>query len=69
MLRLDYATLAKSATVTLMSTDLTGIEGLTRLFHDMWAAVIELAVGLAILGHIVGTSCVLFLIPGTSKLL
>ncbi|KAK3181199.1 hypothetical protein K4F52_007474 [Lecanicillium sp. MT-2017a] len=66
MLRLDYATLAKSATVTLMSTDVTGIEGLTRLFHDMWAAVIELAVGLAILGHIVGTSCVLFLIPVTA---
>ncbi|KAK3181201.1 hypothetical protein K4F52_007476 [Lecanicillium sp. MT-2017a] len=67
MLHLSYDSLANSAAVTLMSTDLSGLERLVPLFHDMWAAVVELAFGMAILGSIVGPSCILLLIPGVGK--
>lgn len=59
--------LAESAAVTLMSTDLNGLERIVPLFHDVWAAIVELGLGFAILGKIAGASCVLFLVPGLSK--
>ena len=67
MLHLSHEVLAESAAITLMSTDLTGLERLIPLFHDVWAAVVELGLGLAILGRITGPSCVLFFVPGISK--
>jgi hypothetical protein len=50
-----------------MSTDLSGLEALVPLFHDSWAAVVELGLGLTILARIAGPSCVLFLVPGIGK--
>lgn len=67
MLSLPYGVLAESAAVTLMSTDLSGIERFVPLFHDMWAAVIELGFGMAILGSMFGASCVLLIIPSICK--
>lgn len=67
MLRLSHQVLAESAAVTLMSTDLSGLEALVPLFHDSWAAVVELGLGLTTLARIAGPSCVLFLVPGIGK--
>lgn len=67
MLCLSQDVLSESAAVTLMSTDLTGLERLVPLVHDIWAALVELGLGLYILARIAGVSCILFLIPGISE--
>lgn len=67
MFSLSHEVLAESAAVTLMSTDLAGLERLVPLFHDVWAAIVELGLGLGILGKIAGPSCLLFLVPGISE--
>ncbi len=53
-----------SAAVTLMSTDIDGIEGGLALFHDIWASVIELVLGVYLLATIVGGASFLVVLPG-----
>jgi hypothetical protein len=67
MFSLSYQVLAESNAVTLMSTDLNGLQRIVPLFHDLWASLAELAAGLAILGYFYGGACFLLLIPGLSE--
>lgn len=67
MFSLSYEALAENSAVTLMSTDLNGLQRIIPLFHDMWASVFELGIGLSILGSIYGTPCLLLVVPSTSK--
>ncbi|KJZ71929.1 hypothetical protein HIM_08685 [Hirsutella minnesotensis 3608] len=54
----------ESAAVTLMSTDIDGIEGGLDQFHDIWASVLELALGVYLLATIVGGASFLVVLPG-----
>ncbi len=67
MLRLTHDELQKSAAVTLVNTDMSNIEELVPLFHDIWASVVQLGLGIYILATLVGPACVLMLIPATSE--
>jgi hypothetical protein len=67
MFLLSHEVLAETSAVTLMSTDLNGLQRIVPLFHDLWASVVELGIGLTILGSIYGTPCLLLIVPSTSK--
>lgn len=43
--------------VTLMSTDANGVRQSARFFHETWAQMIEVAVGITMLGREVGWLC------------
>lgn len=68
MFKLSYKELSKSAAVSLMSTDMSGIEMLVNLFYSIGASVVELSLGLYILATIVGPTCVLVFVPALCKL-
>ncbi|KAF4779309.1 hypothetical protein HER10_EVM0002693 [Colletotrichum scovillei] len=73
-LSLDASIIKDSAPVTLMSVDIEAIAASMTFIHDVWAAAIELPVGVYLLYRQVGPPCFLLLIPGlvctavTSKL-
>ena len=67
MFHLSYQVIAEANAVTLMSTDLNGLQKIVPLFHDLWASLAEVAAGLAILGSFYGGACFLLLIPGLSE--
>lgn len=48
---------------------MANIERLVPLFHDMWASLIELVLGIFILSKLVGPAAALMLIPATSELI
>ncbi|KAM4067250.1 ABC transporter [Hirsutella rhossiliensis] len=54
----------ESAAATLMSTDIDGIEKGLAVFHEIWASVIELALGIYALATIVGGASFLVVLPG-----
>lgn len=62
-LRLSTDELSKVAVLTLMSTDVNGIQGLISLSYESWARVIEVGLGLGILAVFIGPSCIFTLIP------
>ncbi|KAK3186314.1 hypothetical protein K4F52_004852 [Lecanicillium sp. MT-2017a] len=62
-LKLSHDQLKESASLTLMSTDVTGIERMFPLFHDTWAGVVELSIGLYVLTTYIGAAAFLVLIP------
>ncbi len=62
-LRLDAATPADGASITLMSTDIDGLERSVVFIHDIWASVLELGVGIFLLYREIGTPCFLVVIP------
>ncbi|KAJ3496793.1 hypothetical protein NLG97_g2397 [Lecanicillium saksenae] len=64
MHRLPTEELAKSAAVTLMSTDVSGIEGMFSLLYDIMASLVQLSLGLWSIWLYVGPACFLMLIPG-----
>ncbi|OAQ97694.1 hypothetical protein LLEC1_03571 [Akanthomyces lecanii] len=63
MLRLKVDDLESSAAVTLMSTDVDGIEQLISLAYESWTCVIQLALGIWLLYRFVGPACFLIVIP------
>ena len=67
MFCLSHEVLIESSAVTLMSTDLNGLEKLVPLFHDLLAALVELGSGLAILSSFYGAASFFLLIPSISK--
>lgn len=67
MLRLTPGELENSAAVTLISTDMTNIERIVPFFHNIWAAVMELILGMFILSTIAGQAAVLMLFPALGK--
>ncbi|KAJ6783517.1 hypothetical protein PWT90_02048 [Aphanocladium album] len=62
-LRLGADELANAAAVTLMSTDVNGVERLITLSYESWARLLEIGSGIGILGKFIGPSCVFTLIP------
>jgi ATP-binding cassette, subfamily C (CFTR/MRP), member 1 len=40
--------------ITLMSTDVDGLEGVTGMFHETWAQCLEVMIGIALLAREVG---------------
>lgn len=66
-LRLKLTDAKKAAAMTLISADIDGIQVGLVLFHDMWASVIELAVGIYMLASLVGGASFMVAIPATSK--
>lgn len=66
---LEASSIAESAPLTLMSTDIDGIISSTRAFHDLWPGAIELGAGLFLLDRKAGHSSFLVLIPGIRTLL
>lgn len=63
MLRLKVDDLENSAAVTLMSTDVDGIEQLISMAYESWTCVIQLALGIWLLYRFVGPACFLIFIP------
>ncbi|OHE99829.1 hypothetical protein CORC01_04965 [Colletotrichum orchidophilum] len=63
-LSLDASAIKDSAPVTLMSVDIENIAVSMTFIHDVWAAAIELPVGVYLLYRQVGPPCFLLLIPG-----
>ncbi|KAK4063525.1 uncharacterized protein Triagg1_9402 [Trichoderma aggressivum f. europaeum] len=61
---LEASSIAESAPLTLMSTDIDGIISATRAFHDLWPGAIELGAGLFLLDRKAGHSSFLVLVPG-----
>lgn len=66
-LKLPYDDLKNASALTLMSTDVSGVERLFPLFHDTWSGLAELGIGLYILSTTVGAAAFLTLIPIFSK--
>ncbi|EQL02449.1 ABC transporter, transmembrane domain, type 1 [Ophiocordyceps sinensis CO18] len=54
----------KLAAMTLMSTDIDGLENGLAYFHDIWASIIELALGIYFLAMLVGGASFLVVLPG-----
>ena len=69
MFCLSYEVLAESSAVSLMSTDLSGLQRIVPLFHDLVASIIELGFGLAILSSMYGAAGIMLLIPSLGKYL
>ncbi|KAJ6781135.1 hypothetical protein PWT90_04854 [Aphanocladium album] len=64
MHRLPMEELAKSAAITLMSTDVSAIEQMFSLLYDLLASLLQVGLGLWSLWIYVGPACFLMLIPG-----
>lgn len=62
-LSLDTTNLADGAPVTLMSTDIDGLERGVMFMHEIWAAPVEFGLGIYLLYREIGTPCFLVLIP------
>ncbi|KAK2768034.1 ABC multidrug transporter [Colletotrichum kahawae] len=63
-LDLDASAIKDPAPVTLMSVDIENIAVALTYIHDIWAAVVELPIGIYLLYRQVGPPCFLLLIPG-----
>ena len=66
-LALDLTTVKKSAAVTLMSTDVDNIEAGFVMMHDLWAGILELAIGVFLLARYVGAAAFLVAVPAVCK--
>jgi len=55
--------------VTLMSTDVDALEDVSEMFHESWAQVLEVIVGMSLLAQQIGWFCIvpLPMIYGKSK--
>lgn len=65
---LDAVTAKESAAVTLMSTDIDGIASGLQKIHDIWASIIELAIGIYLLERQIGSACFIILVPAACTL-
>ncbi|KAJ6785356.1 hypothetical protein PWT90_03231 [Aphanocladium album] len=52
-----------AAAVTLMTTDVLGVEQIVALLHETWVITLELALGVYILYQFIGAACFLVFIP------
>ena len=66
-LELDLTTAKKSAAVTLMSTDVDSIGSAFVIMHDLWAGIIELAIGVYLLARYVGAAAFLISVPAVRE--
>jgi hypothetical protein len=66
-LQLDLATAKESAAITLMSNDVDSIEAGFVMMHDLWAGVIELALGVFLLARYVGAAAFLVAVPAVRE--
>ncbi|KAI0005802.1 P-loop containing nucleoside triphosphate hydrolase protein [Xylariaceae sp. FL0662B] len=62
-LRLDHHTAKDNEAITLMSSDIEGIEPGVQLIHEIWASVVELGIGLYLLQRHIGAACFFVVIP------
>lgn len=67
MLLLGEKDAGKLKALTLMGTDVVGIERLITLSYESWARLLELGAGIAILNRFIGPSCFLVLIPAVRE--
>ena len=65
--RLSYNKLKDSAAVTRMSTDIAGVKLVISMFHDIWASLIAVGLGIFVLAKMLGPASVLILGPAVSK--
>lgn len=63
---LNTEELEKDAAVTLMSTDVSGVQQVMVMLHETWSAVVELGLGVYFLYKFVGLACFLIFVPGIS---
>ena len=68
MLRLTPRELDNSAAVTLISSDMTNIERIVPFFHNIWASIMELILGIFILSTFAGPAAALMVFPALGKL-
>lgn len=66
-LKLKASEAQKAAAVTLMSTDIDGIEQGLVIGFGIWASLIELAIAAYLLATLVGGASFLVVIPALSK--
>lgn len=66
--RLNLDELEKSAAVTLMTTDIAGVQDGLGYLHSTWSSLVELGLGVYALYTFVGYACFLIFIPTSSKL-
>ncbi|KAK0715060.1 P-loop containing nucleoside triphosphate hydrolase protein [Lasiosphaeris hirsuta] len=62
-LSLEATTLTDAAPLTLMSTDIESLTIAFRFFHDIWAGLVELGVGMFLLYRETGAPCFLVVVP------
>lgn len=62
-LELELEAVVDSAPVTLMSTDIDGIQRGLQFLHDIWASVLAVGIGLYILQQLLGYSAFLVVVP------
>ncbi|KAJ3488046.1 hypothetical protein NLG97_g6273 [Lecanicillium saksenae] len=63
--RLGGDELEKSAAVTLMTADLTGVQEGLGYLHSSWSSVLELGLGIYVLYIFVGYACFLLFVPSS----
>lgn len=52
---LPSATHDNSEAITLMSTDVDGLDGVAEMFHETWAQILEVIIGIFLLSREVGS--------------
>lgn len=67
-LGLELSQAKESAAVTRISPDTDGIENGLTMFHDIWASIIELCLGIDLLAAMVGGDSFLVVLPGLDGL-
>jgi ATP-binding cassette subfamily C (CFTR/MRP) protein 1 len=58
-LRTPSTTYKDHSAVTLMSTDVDALEGVSEMFHEAWAQVLEVIVGMILLAQQIGWFCII----------
>lgn len=64
---LEQTNAKELAAATLMSTDVEGISMNLLKFHEIWANIIEFALGTYLLTTVIGKATILVIFPGLSK--
>lgn len=66
-LKLETGEAEEMASVSIMSTDVEGLEPAIVLFHDTWSGCVNIAVGFYILSSMIGQSSFLAALPSAGK--
>lgn len=64
---LPHASATESAATTLMSTDVEGIVNGVPKIHEIWAAIVEIGLGLYLLTTVIDQAAFLVVIPVIGK--
>lgn len=64
---LPHVTASESAATTLMSTDVEGIVNGVPKIHEIWAAIVEIGLGLYLLTTVIDQAAFLVVVPVTGK--